>query len=154
MLNSAQNTDICIRFDVCWSASGYVYGTHCSTCAPISASLSVEHVVKSVFWAEWENSPPEVSAISSAYVYQWLMTAPLHWQRRQQQKHQNDRQKKGGKKDLKEKEETKSNVLYKRARAVADCIGEFEAGGCKDMCLWVRTRESDRKKGKEAREAK
>lgn len=96
MLSSAQNTDICIRFDVCCSASGYVYGTHCSTCAPISTTLSAEHVVKSVFWAEWENSPPEVSAISSAYVYQWLMTAPLHWQRRQQQKHQKDRQKKRG----------------------------------------------------------
>lgn len=59
-------------------------------------SLSVMHVEKSVFRAEWENSPPEVSACSSAYVYQWLMTAPLHWQTRQQQKHQKRRQKRRG----------------------------------------------------------
>lgn len=129
MLNSAQNTNICIWFDLCCSASGYVYCTRCSTCAPVSTCLSVER-----FLSRMRDPPPEVSAFSSAYVYQWLMTAPLHWQTRQQQKHQKDRQQqKRRRRNLKEKEETKGNMLYKWARAGsrvgADCIGEFEGGG-------------------------
>ena len=153
MLSSAQNTDICIRFDVCCSASGYVYGTHCSTCAPISTTLSAEHVVKSVFWAEWENSPPEVSAISSAYVYQWLMTAPLHWQRRQQQKHQKDRQKKGGGEIWKKRRKQKATYCTSELELWLIALENLRQGGGKTCaCEWEQEKATERK-GKK-REAK
>lgn len=105
---------------------------------------------ESVFRAEWETPTPKVSAFSSAYIYQWLMTAPLQWQTRQQQKHQKDWQK-DQEKLQKGKEGTKGNMLYKWAaagtRAGVDCIGEFGKGrGAEDRRVWGRKREHQKKR--------
>lgn len=114
-----------------------------------STSFSMEHVEKSVFRAEWENSPPEVSAFSSAYVYQWLMTAALHWQTRQQQKHQKDRQKKR-KQNLKEREEQKATYCTRELELGLIELENFGVGVWGgDGWVWLRTRESNRGRAKE-----
>lgn len=153
MLNSAQNTSTCIWFDLGCSASGYVYCIRCSTCAPVSARLSVEHVPKSVFRAEWETPTPKVSAFSSAYIYQWLMTAPLHWQTRQQQKHQKDWQK-DEEKFQKGKEEKKATCCTSELQLELELglialenSGRGGAGGYE----WGKERATE-KKGKAMRE--
>lgn len=48
----------CRHLYVCSSASGYVYCTLCSTCVPVSTSLSAENVFQKYFSNRMRESPP------------------------------------------------------------------------------------------------
>lgn len=142
MLNSAQNTDICIWFDLCCSASGSVYCTRCSTCVSRFLRVSPWSTFGKAFSEQNERSLPwgvcfllcvHLPVINDCSA-SLADTATTKTPERQAAK-------------KKEKEKTKDNMLYKWARAGtgvrADCIGEFVGGkvGCvREKATEKRTR--------------